>query len=88
MSQLYDAELNFIFELKGVLENIDDKDSVFTEINLEKYEQLVSEGIIADGMIPKMHNCFNALKKGVGKVKVGDASLVKENNKLCTTLCL
>ena len=88
MSKLYTTELNFVFELKGVLESIDDKNSVITEINSEKYEQLVAAGIIADGMLPKMHNCFNALKKGVSKVKIGDASLVKNSTKLYTTLSL
>lgn len=88
MSKLYNTELNFVFELKGVLENIEDKDSVITEINTGKYEQLVAQGIIADGMIPKLHNCFNSLKKGVSKVKIGDASLVNNSTKLFTTLCL
>lgn len=88
MSELYTTELNFVFELKGVLESIDDKDSVITAINSEKYEQLVAAGIIADGMLPKMHNCFNALQKGVSKVKIGDASLVKNSTKLYTTLSL
>lgn len=88
MSNLYQTELNFVFELKGVLENIEDKDSVITEINAEKYEQLVAEGVIADGMLPKLHNCFNSLKKGVSKVKIGDASLVNNSTKLFTTLSL
>lgn len=88
MSNLYKTELNFVFELKGVLENIEDKDSVITEINAEKYEQLVAQGIIADGMLPKLHNCFNSLKKGVSKVKIGDASLMNNSVKLFTTLSL
>lgn len=88
MSKLYKTELNFVFELKGVLESIDDKNSVITHINAEKHEQLVAQGIIADGMIPKIHNCFNALSKGVSKVKIGDASLVNNSNKLYTTLSL
>ncbi len=88
MSNLYQTELNFVFELKGVLENIEDKDSVITEINAEKYEQLVAKGVIADGMLPKLHNCFNSLKKGVSKVKIGDASLVNNSTKLFTTLSL
>jgi acetylglutamate kinase len=88
MSKLYSTELNFVFELKGVLENIDDKNSVITHINSKKHEELVAQGIIADGMIPKIHNCFNALNKGVNKVKIGDASLVKSSNKIYTTLSL
>lgn len=88
MSNLYKTELNFVFELKGVLSTIKDKDSVITTINSVKYEQLVAEGIIADGMLPKLHNCFNSLEKGVHKVKIGNASLVKSDTKLCTTLTL
>lgn len=88
MSEIYNTELNFVFELKGVLKSIDDKDSVITAINPEKYKELVAEGIIADGMIPKIHNCFKALEKGVTKVKIGDASLVSGSTKLYTTLSL
>ena len=88
MSKLYDTELNFVFELKGVLKSIEDKNSVITHINPEKYKELTEAGIIADGMFPKMHNCFNALEKGVGKVKIGDASLVQSDTKLYTTLSL
>jgi acetylglutamate kinase len=88
MSKLFTTELNYIFELKGVLASINDKDSVIMDINTEKYHQLISEGIIAEGMLPKMHNCFNALEKGVSKVKIGDASSVKSTNKLYTTLTI
>jgi len=88
MSNLYNTELNFVFELKGVLESIEDKNSVIQQINSEKYNQLIKEGIIADGMIPKLYNCFKALEQGVSKVKIGDASLVKSKNKIYTTLSL
>ena len=88
MSNLFNVQLNYVFELKGVLQSIDDKNSVITQINLNKYEQLVEQGIISEGMIPKLHNCFSALKKGVQKVKIGDASLVKNEANLFTTLSL
>jgi len=88
MSQLYNTELNYVFELKGVLKTIEDKNSVIKHINSEKYNQLINEGIISDGMLPKLHNCFNALKKGVHQVKIGDASLIKKTTSLFTTLSL
>jgi acetylglutamate kinase len=88
MSDLYQTELNFVFELKGVLENIEDKNSVIKHINSEKYEVLIANGIIADGMLPKMQNCFNALNKGVQKVKIGDAAMVQNTNDLYTTISL
>ncbi|HEY9220534.1 MAG TPA: acetylglutamate kinase [Lutibacter sp.] len=88
MSDFYDVALNYVFELKGVLENIADKNSVIRHINLKKYEQLIEDGVISEGMIPKLHNCFNALKKGVQKVNIGDASLLKNTNNLHTTLTI
>jgi len=88
MSDLYNVELNYVFELKGVLENIADKSSVIPHINFEKYEQLVEAKIISEGMIPKLHNCFNALKKGVQKVNIGDASLIKNKDNLYTELSI
>lgn len=88
MSNSYEVVLNYVFELKGVLESIDDKDSVITHINPDKYEQLIEQGVISEGMIPKLHNCFSALKKGVYKVNIGDASLIKNTANLYTTLSL
>ncbi|MCF6167375.1 acetylglutamate kinase [Lutibacter sp.] len=88
MSGLYETELNYVFELKGVLESIKDKNSVIKHINLEKYKQLIKEGIISEGMLPKLQNCFNALEKGVQKVKIGDVSLIKNKNELYTTLSI
>ncbi|MFK5958054.1 MAG: acetylglutamate kinase [Lutibacter sp.] len=88
MSELFHVQLNYVFELKGVLETIEDENSVIKDINLDKYEQLIEQRIISNGMIPKLHNCFNALKKGVQKVKIGDASLIKSTNKLYTTLTI
>jgi acetylglutamate kinase len=88
MSTLYQTELNFIFELKGVLENIKDENSVITQLHSKNYATLVSEGIIADGMLPKLQNCFNALKKGVFKIKIGDSTLLQKSTSLYTTISL
>jgi acetylglutamate kinase len=88
MSDFYAVALNYVFELKGVLSTIADKNSVIPHINLIKYKQLIDDGIISEGMIPKLHNCFNALKKGVQKVNIGDASLLKKTNNLYTKLSI
>ncbi|MDX1829354.1 MAG: acetylglutamate kinase [Lutibacter sp.] len=88
MSNLFNVELSYVFELKGVLSSIEDENSVIKEINLQKYKQLIEQNIISDGMLPKMDNCFNALKKGVQKVKIGNSSLIKKTTDLYTTLSL
>jgi acetylglutamate kinase len=68
LSKSFDVSLVYCFELKGVLQDIKDKDSVISSINTEKYGQLKHEGVIAKGMIPKMDNSFDAIKAGVKSV--------------------
>jgi acetylglutamate kinase len=88
LSDFYRVELNYIFELKGVLSDINNKASVIKNINLKNYESLLDDAKISEGMLPKLHNCFKALEKGVYQVKIGDASLVTQTESLHTTLSL
>ena len=74
--------------MNGVLRSIEDKNSVIENIDSQKYETLKSEGIIADGMLPKMENCFNALQKGVSKVIIGNPTVIRDKNQSFTTLVL
>ncbi len=73
LSKFYEATLLYAFELPGVLTDINDKSSVIDEIDTLKYKELLKQGIIAQGMIPKMDNCYNAIDKGVTEVLIGDA---------------
>lgn len=88
LSVYFETELNYVFDLKGVLKNIENKNSVIPQINFNEFETLKKQGIISQGMIPKLQNCFNALQKGVNLVKIGDASILKPTNKLFTKLTL
>ena len=88
MSDLYDVSLVYTFEKNGVLTSVDDDNSVITDINSEKYSQLKVDGIIADGMLPKMENCFNALQQGVSEVIIGNPTVIINKEQLFTTLTL
>lgn len=70
LSSIYKVQLTYCFELPGVMEDIKDASSIIPEINTPTYEDLRKRDIIADGMIPKMDNCFNAIKKGVNSVRI------------------
>ena len=70
LSEQYDVDLIYCFELKGVLEDFENKDSVITSIDEEKYTHLKSSGIISKGMIPKMDNSFDAIRAGVNSVVI------------------
>ncbi|MCF8716292.1 acetylglutamate kinase [Joostella atrarenae] len=84
----FEVELYYCFEKKGVLRSIEDENSVITDINTEIYQALVKEHIIADGMLPKLHNCFNALEKKVSKVFIGSVAMLADDNQLKTTITL
>ncbi len=70
MSQEHDVKLNYCFELPGVLKEINQENSLIPTINKETYRQLKSTGIISDGMVPKLDNCFDAIQQGVTQVRI------------------
>jgi acetylglutamate kinase len=85
MSKIYETTIYYCFELNGVLSDNKDKNSVVKHINSKTYQTLLEDGIIADGMLPKLENCFDALKNGVYKVNMGSiAMLTKENDNFTT----
>lgn len=88
MSKNYDTTLYYCFEKKGVLLDIADDNSVVQHINPESYQQLLSDKIIADGMLPKLENCFHALNAHVNKVCIGDTSMLHPSSTLFTTITL
>jgi acetylglutamate kinase len=73
MSSLYETKLVYCFEKKGVLRDVEDEDSLVKEIKLEEFEDLKEQGIVSGGMIPKLHNAFEAIKQGVKAVYIGKA---------------
>lgn len=73
MSSLYETRLVYCFEKKGVLRDVEDELSVVTEIRRSEFDSLKDQGIVAGGMIPKLHNAFEAIGKGVKAVYIGKA---------------
>jgi acetylglutamate kinase len=71
LSGSYNVQLVYCFEKNGVLQNIDDENSVIKTISNSDYINLKERSTINKGMIPKMDNAFLALKKGVGSVQIG-----------------
>jgi len=69
----YDVTLTFCFEKAGVLRDADDESSVIPCINEEQFQQLIAEGVVSGGMIPKLENAFEALHKGVSQVIITHA---------------
>ena len=85
-AKIYNTELYYCFEKNGVLENVNDDDSVIENINTKTYKDLLDKGIIADGMLPKMNNCFHAINHKISKVCIGKVDMLFNTNAKFTTL--
>jgi acetylglutamate kinase len=86
MSKFYHTTLYYCFEKKGVLQDITDEDSVIEQIDNRTYTNFLAEKVIADGMIPKIDNCFYALERGVEKVCIGNETMLGKTKGKFTTI--
>ncbi|MBQ3253901.1 MAG: acetylglutamate kinase [Acholeplasmatales bacterium] len=59
-------------DIKGVLMDKDDPDSLLQTINVSDLKKLEMQGIIAGGMIPKVECCVEAVRRGVKNVVIID----------------
>lgn len=76
LAQLFDVTLVYCFEKRGVLRDENDDDSVIPQITRADFEQLVADGVVQGGMIPKLENAFEALLAGVSQVIITQASAI------------
>ena len=68
------VQLTFCFEKAGVLRDADDESTLIPRITRESYKQLLADGIVSGGMIPKIDNAFAALERGVKSVRITHAN--------------
>ena len=76
LSRVFKVKLIYCFEQKGVMANLE-KDTIIEAIDANAYQHLKAEQIITEGMIPKMDNAFDALRAGVGAVRIGHFTRLK-----------
>jgi len=68
------AELVTCFEQPGVLRDVRDPASVIPHIDRATYPVLKAEGVVANGMIPKLDQAFAALAQGAVSVRICHSS--------------
>jgi acetylglutamate kinase len=73
--QLNADKLIFISDVPGVLRDPQDHSSSISHLTIDKAEQLIRDGVITGGMIPKIEACIETVKRGVKKVHIIDGSL-------------
>ena len=76
LAPFFDVTLMFCFEKKGVLRDEADDDSVIANINRQQFAELVEQGVIQGGMIPKLENAFQAIDAGVKEVIITAADAI------------
>ena len=86
MSAVYETELVYCFEKRGVLLDVNDDDSVIAEITPDRFAELRTRGIVADGMLPKLENAFRAIDSGVRSVAICSADRIASPGYGGTTL--
>ena len=59
-------------DIRGLLRDKDDEETVIPVVNVSEAPQLIHEGIISGGMIPKIECCIEAIRQGVGQVFIID----------------
>jgi acetylglutamate kinase len=74
----FDVTLMYCFEKKGVLRDENDDDSVIPSISASELPQLIADGIVSGGMLPKLENSFAAIAAGVSRVVITRADAIAQ----------
>lgn len=72
---LHARKLVFLSDVPGILRDPADPDSLISSVSLNEVEDLIRQGVIAGGMLPKVSGAIKALKAGIRKTHIIDASL-------------
>ena len=73
ISSALSAEALFLMtDIVGLLRDKDDESTLISSVCVSEAPQLMREGIISGGMIPKIECCVEAIRQGVNKVFILD----------------
>jgi acetylglutamate kinase len=68
-------KLVVLSDTPGVLRDVNDPESLITHITAAEARQMIADGTIAGGMIPKIEGCLDTLAQGVKKIHIIDGRL-------------
>ena len=68
-------KLVFLTDIEGLYKDINDKNSFISRITASEADQLIEDGFIGGGMLPKLNNCTSAVKEGVNRVHILDGRI-------------
>ena len=76
IAQAVQAEkLAFLTDIEGVYKYPADKSTLISELTVSEARELIADGFIGGGMLPKLNNCMEAIEKGVSRVHILDGRI-------------
>lgn len=74
-AKLNAKKLILMTDVRGLLRDVHDDNSLISTVNVSDVPSLKKEGIIQGGMIPKIDCCVEAVRSGVGRAHILDGRL-------------
>lgn len=68
-------KLAFLTDIEGVCRDPKDKSTLIPGLSLKEAEELINQGFIGGGMLPKLKNCIDAVNQGVTSVHILDGRM-------------
>ena len=68
-------KLAFLTDIEGVYKEPKDKDTLISELRVSEARELIGDGFIGGGMLPKLNNCIDAIENGVSRVHILDGRI-------------
>ncbi len=68
-------KLAFLTDIEGVYKDKDDPNTLISEMTVDEARNLIGEGYIGGGMLPKLTNCIDAIEQGVNRVHILDGRI-------------
>ena len=68
-------KLAFLTDIEGLYKDINDKSSFISRLSASQAEELVADGFIGGGMLPKLNSCISAVQNGVQRVHILDGRI-------------
>ncbi|TGJ76345.1 acetylglutamate kinase [Caproiciproducens galactitolivorans] len=74
-AELGAEKLILMTDVRGLLRDKDDEETIIPVVNVSEVPKLQNQGIISGGMIPKVDCCVEAVRRGVGRAHMIDGRI-------------
>ncbi len=69
-------KLAFLTDIEGVYKDPSDQSTFISRMGITEAKQLMDDGYVGGGMLPKLNNCISAIENGVNRVHILDGRIL------------